>query len=361
MVFTVLEMFGTNGNINDLSLNIHYGKALQDVTGYLHTYKSIYLIYDEALGDSAETIGKEIWQIKGYYKINVSEKSKSIETVFGICRWLIRMEASKDSLLLGLGGGVICDITGFAGTIYMRGISFAFIPTTVLSQADAALGGKNGVNIDGFKNIAGTISFPEFTFICTEVLRTLPEKELKNGIAEILKSFIINNENDYYHKAIRLFSKFNSEKIPEYEYEDELQSVIAGAGKIKMKIVNEDPFETLKIRKKLNLGHTFAHAIEWKSGEMIPHGMAVSMGIILAARLSEKIFMTEFATEKKLREDFESCGLPCDCPYTPEELREAFLRDKKRRNNIIDFILIKNIGEVEIVPLDVDFAINKLK
>ncbi|MBR4775772.1 MAG: 3-dehydroquinate synthase [Bacteroidales bacterium] len=281
--------------------------------------------------------------------LEATEGNKTLETAESIGRWLLQQKASRGALLLAIGGGITTDIAGFAAGIYKRGIRYVNLPTTVLAQVDAAIGGKTGVNLDGYKNILGLFHQPEYTFICPEVLKTLPEREYKAGLAELLKTLLLENGNAY------------EAALSDIQAQKSLGRWIVLAASVKEAIVAEDPYEH-GVRAKLNLGHTFAHAIEHeahKRGEDIHHGEAVAMGIILAARLSEARGIAESGLAKKLAADFASIGLPTTSPYALEELKEAMAKDKKALGGgKVKFVIPVKPGEVvfaELNPNDLHF------
>ena len=258
--------------------------------------------------------------------------------------------ADRKAFLLGIGGGVTTDITGFAASVYKRGVKFGFIPTTLLSQVDAAIGGKNGVNLDSFKNMVGVIRQPESTFICPEPLEALPDTQMVSGAAELLKTFIISNDNDNYFKAVDALKSKSRDLGP----------LVAEAAKVKAGIASRDPEEHGE-RRLLNLGHTFAHAIEKLSEESIGHGQAVAMGIIMAARLSEKVGTAEFGLSARLESDFKACGLPTECPFGISEMAGAMKKDKKAEGSIVHFVLPVSIGHVETRDLTVEEVVKLLE
>ncbi|MBQ3977660.1 MAG: 3-dehydroquinate synthase, partial [Bacteroidales bacterium] len=172
---------------------------LAEVGSHIPEFSGLFIICDRNVSWIPEKIGA---LAEGVYTIEATEQNKTIGTVAEICRWLMEQGADRKAFLLGIGGGVTTDITGFAASVYKRGVKFGFIPTTLLSQVDAAIGGKNGVNLDSFKNMVGVIRQPESTFICPEPLETLPDTQMVSGAAELLKTFIISNDNDNYFKAV---------------------------------------------------------------------------------------------------------------------------------------------------------------
>lgn len=297
--------------------------------------------------------------------INASEQGKVMDTVLEICTWLLENGADRDALVLAIGGGITTDMTGFAASIYKRGVSFAYVPTTLLAQVDAAIGGKTGVNFDKYKNILGIIRQPEFTYLNPHVLQSLPRRDFLSGAAEMLKTFIIS-DNGNYAKACDYISSDNNDIAS-------LEELIEAAARVKAEVVSCDQFEKGR-RRLLNLGHTFAHAIETlarrraeektpsQAGSQAPeyditHGEAVSMGIIMAARLAEAVsaekedIMVEKGLAATLEADFRACKMPVDCPFTIEEMAPIMTKDKKAEDGIIHFVLPLSIGNVITLDL----------
>ena len=317
----------------------------------------IFIVCDRNVRGLAEIIGIEA---DGVFEIDATEGNKDIFTVVEINRWLMEKGADREALLLGIGGGITTDMTGFAASIYKRGIRFAFVPTTLLSQVDAAIGGKTGVNLDSYKNMIGVIRQPEAVFICPEPLDTLPYSQIVSGAAELLKTFIIDNSKGLYEKAVETLSSIRKAGGDISGYSRSLNSLIAEAALVKAGIAGRDPFEKGE-RRLLNLGHTFAHAIEKMSGEKICHGEAVSMGIILAARFSEIKHLAKNGFTESLKADFEACGMAIDCPFKVRELTSAMLKDKKAEGDIVHFVLPFGIGHVETLDLRPEEVANLLE
>ncbi|MBR4688714.1 MAG: 3-dehydroquinate synthase, partial [Bacteroidales bacterium] len=243
------------------------------------------------------------------------------------------------------------DLAGFAASIYKRGVRYANVPTTLLAQADAAIGGKTGVNFDDYKNMLGVIVQPLYTFVCADALRTLPRRDFLSGAAELLKTFIIENEDDHYARAVQWLSSEGADG----------QELVLAAAAVKAGVVSRDPFEAGE-RRKLNLGHTFAHAIEHEArqnGDDITHGEAVAMGMILAARLSDALGVSA-GLEARLTADFAAVGLPTQCPYPLETLAGAMDKDKKAEGDLVHFILPERIGSVVQRDLTVAEALKAL-
>lgn len=313
--------------------------------------------------------------------IEASEETKTMETVMDICGWLLDGGADRDALVLAIGGGITSDMVGFAASIYKRGIRFAYVPTTLLAQVDAAVGGKTGVNFDRYKNMLGVIRQPEFTYICPQVLESLPHRDFCSGAAEMLKTFMIEDDGNY-EETVRVLYDMEKEYglVPEEDAAEywcdcvaahavELTLLIAAAVKVKAGVVSRDQFEGGE-RRKLNLGHTFAHAIEtlvrreaMTGGDDaeradITHGEAVAMGIALAARLSDRVFHGDMNTptslEEKIGEDLEDCGLNPHCPFGVEEMAQVMSKDKKAEGGKVHFVLMRAVGEVETVDMTIE-------
>ena len=270
--------------------------------------------------------------------LEADEGLKSLACVEALARTLLEKGVDREWLLVGIGGGITTDITGLLAAIYMRGIACGLVPTTLLAQVDAAIGGKNGVNLDGSKNILGTFREPEFICICPELTQTLNVAERLCGIAEILKAFILSGQWDKYRSAVALWSQTGQTR-PDAEVAAATEAeLIRAAIDIKQDIVARDPLEKGE-RRLLNLGHTFGHAIEKCSGGKVPHGLAVASGIILAAKASKALGLLDSATLEQLRRDFQALGLPTGTDIAPDKLIEAMRNDKKKSGEAVRFVL----------------------
>lgn len=315
--------------------------SIQALTPLLEAYPKVYLVYDRNVAWVAQEIAAAC-PPAGMKVLDTSEKAKDMATVLDLCSWLLEAGADRSSLLLAVGGGITTDLAGFAACIYRRGIRFAFVPTTLLAQVDAAIGGKTGVNFLDFKNMLGVIRQPEFTFECAQVLRTLPRRDFLSGAAELLKTFLIDNTGNAYEKTVAFLSAPADSAT--------LQTLIAAAAKVKAGIVSRDEQERGE-RRCLNLGHTFAHAIEHEArqaGLDVTHGEAVAVGILLAARLSEAMGLTPKGLAARLEADWAACGLPTSVPFDLGTLTAAMTKDKKAEGDTIHFVLLSSIGQVEI-------------
>ncbi len=342
----------------------------------LRPYGHVFAIMDGSLAEYGGAMDGIIGILKlcgaKLMKINASEGDKTLETVMDICSWLLEEGADRDALVLAVGGGITSDMAGFAASIYKRGVRFAYIPTTLLSQVDAAIGGKTGVNFEKYKNILGVIRQPEFTYLCPQVLETLPQRDFLSGAAEMVKTFIIEDGGNY-EKAVDLLwnmsieSDTSDKTWPEIvkAHAAELQPLISAAARVKAGVVSRDQFEKGE-RRKLNLGHTFAHAIETlaqKGGADITHGEAVSMGMVFAARLADRIYGygEEYSMAMKIETELWDCNIPCYCPFSIEEMAGAMTKDKKAEAGKVHFIIPRAIGDVVETDLTVEEAVKLLK
>jgi len=314
----------------------------------------VFVVYDGNAAWLAAEVIEAVPGVRGSIAIEATEEDKSMDTVLLIVRSLLEAGASRKALVLAIGGGITTDLAGFAASIYKRGVRYANVPTTLLAQVDAAVGGKTGVNLDDYKNMLGVIVQPVYTFVCADALRTLPRRDFLSGAAELLKTFVIENEDDHYGRAVRWLASGGPEA--------ELQELVLAAAAVKAGVVSRDPFEAGE-RRKLNLGHTFAHAIEheaFQRGDDITHGEAVAMGMILAARLSDTLGVSA-SLERRLTADFAAAGLPTQSPYPVETLAEAMDKDKKAEGSLVHFVLAERIGSVIIRDLPVAEAVNLLR
>lgn len=358
----------------------------------LETYTHVFAVMDSNVAMQCPA-AQEIAQIMNRMDvpgmlIETSESRKNMEMVMDICGWLLDNGADRDALVLAVGGGITSDLVGFAASIYKRGVRFAYVPTTLLAQVDAAIGGKTGVNFERYKNMLGVIRQPEFTYLCPQVLESLPHRDFCSGAAELLKTFIIE-DGGHYEEAVRVLSDMEKEYriVPEDEAADywcdcvaahtpELVPLIAAAAGVKAGVVSRDQFEGGE-RRKLNLGHTFAHAIEAlarreaMTGDSSPensditHGEAVAMGMVLAARLSGRIFHgdmeTPTALEGRLRADFWDCGLAPHCPFGVDEMAYVMPKDKKAEGGKVHFVLPRTVGDVTVKALTVEEVVKLMK
>jgi 3-dehydroquinate synthase len=274
--------------------------------------------------------------------IEPGEERKVQATVDHIIQRLIEFGADRKTFLIGVGGGVITDITGYAAATYMRGIEFGFVPTSVLAMVDASIGGKNGVDVGPYKNLVGTIRQPAFLLYDSSFLKSLPHGEWVNGFAEIIKHACI--------KDAKLFKELEKNDLKYYQQNIEtLGKLVQTNAKIKSKVVMEDEFEQGE-RKLLNFGHTWGHAIETKYA--LPHGHAVAIGMVMACKISQKL--ARFKQTDRVVDLISQYELPSEMGVDKKAVFAVLKMDKKKVNTAMNYVLLKDIGSATIksIPLD---------
>ena len=267
------------------------------------------------------------------------EQYKIQLTADAIIEQLIEFQADRSTTLIGVGGGVITDLTGYVASIYMRGIRFGFVPTTLLAMVDASIGGKNGVDVGAYKNLVGSIRQPSFLLYDYSFLKTLPEMEWSNGFAEVIKHACI-----FDNRLFDLLKNYSLDKIKKDK--KLLASIVAKNVSLKLAVVKKDEFEKGD-RKLLNFGHTLGHALETQYD--LTHGQAVALGMVFAAWLSEKIIGL-----KKSPEIIQVLGqykLPTFASFDADRVFNVLVMDKKRVSNTMHFILLDRIGKGVVHPI----------
>ena len=321
--------------------------------------KEIFLIFDSKLPESSlKKVHSFIKKSKPSkfesFKFVANEKNKSLEISERILEKFIDLRFSRESLIVSLGGGITTDISGFIASVFLRGIDVIHIPTTLLAQVDASIGGKTGVNSKKYKNMIGTFKQPNSVLIDTDFLKSLSKRHIAAGYSEIIKHALIDD--------VKLLSKL--EKFGGRIDSVELAELIKISSKIKAKIVEQDE-EEKSVRAHLNFGHTFAHAIESvQSFKGLNHGEAVGVGMLCAAKLSfllKKLTMKEF---NRVMEVIKKYKLPTKLPSNcePQKILKAMELDKKNKNNSLRFIILNGLGKVEIVEnVSEEKILNSLK
>lgn len=273
--------------------------------------------------------------------IKAGEEHKQQSTVDQIIQQLIEKEADRNSFIVGVGGGVVTDITGYAASIYMRGVKFGFVPTTILAMVDASIGGKNGVDVGPYKNLVGLIKQPEFLLFDYSLLTSLPPEHWENGFAEIIKHACI--------KDAGLFALLEKYAISHFQNDTALLAeLIERNVNIKTAVVVEDEFEKGD-RKLLNFGHTLGHAIE--NVYQLLHGHAISIGMMAAASFSEKLSGFTAGDKERLKQLLEKYQLPTAKAFDKQKVWNLLKMDKKRASSEMNFILLEEIGKAVIKPI----------
>lgn len=289
-----------------------------------------------------------------FEKIEVAaeERCKTMQTVEEVTQRLLELHADRDVLLLGVGGGITTDICGFVASIYKRGMACGLVPTTLLGLVDAAIGGKNGVNMLGYKNMLGTIRQPDFVVSTIDFLQTLDVAEVRQGLAEMLKAFLIQGKN--FEECGAFFADNGvGEMLEDAAKRAQLQAFIKDAVAVKEALVREDERDNGP-RQLLNLGHTFGHALERCTG--MAHGDAVAIGMVCAAKCVDS------ADTPLITKVLQSCGLPVEIPagVSREVLLEAMMQDKKRLDGHCRVVVLEAMGRVEVREMDMPQVVGEM-
>lgn len=270
------------------------------------------------------------------------EGNKNLVTVQNIYSQLLEMGADRSTTILGIGGGIVTDIAGYVASTFMRGVDFGFIPTSLLGQVDASIGGKNGVNVAHYKNMVGTFAQPRFVISDVEFLRTLPERELRAGMAEVIKVAIVGD---------RELFEFVEDNLSASSYTDHIlmQRIVLDSARLKADIVDRDECEK-GVRRVLNLGHTVGHAIE-KCSRQFNHGEAVAIGLWYIAQLSHRLGMLSAEERDRIGSLLRRVGFSLDMPVPMVDVMREMRYDKKRSNDVLRVVLIESIGCCRIVEM----------
>ena len=328
------------------SYEIYIGEDILDRMGLIiakNNWASRYIIITDS--NVATLHGERILEILREMELKVDmiafpagEASKNIQTSLHIVDRMMALGLDRTSALIALGGGVVGDITGFVASIYMRGIPYIQVPTTLLAQVDSSIGGKTGIDLPEGKNILGTFYQPKGVFIDLAFLKTLTPREFGIGLAEIVKYGIIDDPE--------LFSSLEveAEAIRNRDMKF-LEKIITSSCRIKKGIVEIDEMDR-GFRRILNFGHTIGHAIESESGYSISHGDAISMGMAASALISERLRYLPPQDRERIISLIGAMGLPDRIPTTlkPDGIVSRIKRDKKKEGDIIHFVLLKKIG-----------------
>jgi 3-dehydroquinate synthase len=312
--------------------------------------KAIYRLYGKTLFKSLRSKGFKVYP----FLIPDGERYKNEITLFKVLRQMARLSFQRDACLLALGGGVVGDLGGFAASIYMRGIQFVQCPTTFLAQVDAGIGGKTAIDFNGIKNLIGSFYQPKVVLADTSVLKTLSNRQMRTGLAEVIKYAIIQDEKMFKYLESQLDAVINRDPKT-------LVELIGRSCQIKAQIVSEDEHEGGK-RAWLNYGHTLGHALEaYFNYDVLTHGEAIAYGMMFAARLSVKLGICAEVVADRQETLLRKAGL-----FKPlrgfklGKVYEKMLLDKKSKNGQIQFVLTRKIGLVTIrksVPQSVVFFI----
>lgn len=300
----------------------------------------VFPLYGRTVTDALEAAGFRTVA----HVIPNGEQSKTLDNVTAFIDCMVQAQVTRTDMVLALGGGVVGDMAGFAAAIYLRGIPYIQVPTTLLAAVDSSVGGKTAVDISAGKNLVGAFHQPALVYLDTETLNTLDPSVLRDGFAEVIKYGIILDSNLF--RTIAAPGTFD------------LTKVIARCIEIKRDVVEQDEFDK-GLRGLLNFGHTFGHAIEKLSGFTITHGSAVARGMIIAAKAARVYGFTDYTDAiTKVVKDY---GFETDCPFKADELYSVILSDKKRSGADITLVLPKEIGACTLEKMPASQALELMK
>lgn len=326
--------------------NVYIGSGLLEESGArikallpsarvaLITDSNVAPLYAQRVQSSLEAAGID----SRVFVLPAGEQNKRLSAVENILEWLAQQGFSRSDCIVALGGGVVGDMAGFAAAVYMRGISYVQMPTTLLAAVDSSVGGKTGVDLSAGKNLAGAFKQPELVLYDTDTLKTLPAHETADGMAEVIKYGVLFDGD--------LFETLERGEI------SDLTHIITKCVSLKAHIVEIDELEKNE-RKLLNLGHTLGHAVEKCSNFEITHGHAVAIGMAYIARAGEKLGITDTGVASRIENCLRRHSLPTACDFDADRLAAAAMSDKKRSGDTITPVVVKNIGEclLKKIPL----------
>ena len=327
--------------LNSAGHAIHFETGLSPLQEIIDSgkYSKVFVFVDRNTGESCLPVFQEMLEDYSSFDLietDPGEENKNIDFCIGIWKTLLDFEADRKCLMINLGGGVITDMGGFVASTYKRGIDFINIPTTLLSQVDASVGGKTGIDIDNVKNMVGTFTLPQAVFIETVFLKSLPERELLSGFAEMIKHGLIADATYF-------------QELKDSDYKSVTAAAIYRSVEIKNEVVTEDPLEK-GLRKILNFGHTIGHAVESyslsKDKKPLTHGEAIAIGMVCEAYLSHK--NSDLSTE-----ELQEISAYIKSVYPAYKIKEKSFpqlavlmqSDKKNEHGNILFSLLESIGK----------------
>lgn len=343
-----------NVDIKNNSYDIFIGNdIIKNIYNDLSKYNKILVVTDEKVPtEYANELTKQIKDKTKIITIPCGEKNKNIENVEKICSLLKENNFTRKDLVIGLGGGLVGDVSAFSASIYMRGIDFINIPTTLLSMVDSSIGGKTGVNFEGIKNLIGTFYQPKAVYVDIDTLKTLDKRLFNEGLIESIKMAITLN-NDFYNyleDVILTNDNIVNNKLTEKENEI-IKNIIIESLKIKKYVVEKDEKEN-DLRKVLNFGHTIGHGIEESSNNKLYHGECVAYGML---------YMTNEDIKKRLLKIYDRLCIDMNVDFDKNLALEIITHDKKSESNYINVVLTNKIGTYSFEKWTIDDIKNIMK
>ncbi len=335
-------------NLDKNSYNISFHEdflTLPKVLTDINAPKKLFVITDSNveklyLGEVLDILNKSGFDT-GYFSFPAGEENKNLATIQSMIQSMMKHGMDRKSLVLALGGGVVGDMAGFVSSIYMRGVDFMQIPTTLLSQSDSSVGGKTGVDFEGYKNLVGSFHQPKHVYINVATLKTLPEREIISGLGEVIKHGIIKDKEFFG------FLENNQDKVKKLSLDTLIEMTKTNCS-IKADIVSKDERES-SVRAYLNFGHTIGHAVESLSEFLLSHGECVGLGMISASYISYKRGYIDETDFFKIIEILKSYGFKTKTDISNyDKILSLMKKDKKNLNGKIRFVLPIKIGEVKI-------------
>ena len=302
-------------------------KLVKTEKAVIVTDSNVAPLYLERTKNSFEKSGFEVLT----FIFESGEQSKNISTLSSLLEYMAQNRVNSDDILVALGGGVTGDLTGFAAAVYLRGIKFVQIPTTLLAMVDSSVGGKTAVDLQAGKNLAGAFYQPIVVICDYETLSTLKKETFAEGMAEVIKYGVI-------------FDRQLFDAVKDGRVEDKIEYIIETCVDLKRKVVELDEHDNGE-RQLLNFGHTIGHAVEKCSGFTISHGNAVAIGMVIASKAANALGFSDEDCTEEIKKALVSNDLPTECAYTAQELYDVALNDKKRRGDSINLIVPHRIGD----------------
>lgn len=324
-------------------------EAVKGRRAFVVTHPVLSRAHGGAVRDSLEAAGFRVCEAV----LPPGERQKSMFRLTDLCRRMLNEGLDRNSVLIALGGGVIGDLGGLTAALFMRGIPYVQVPTSLLAMVDSSVGGKTAVDLGDAKNAVGTFHQPRLVVIDPLVLKTLPVREVRAGLAEVVKYGLLGDRK--FFDWIRDHARDLVERDPEA-----VSHAIRRSCEMKADVVERDEFDRLGLRAALNLGHTVGHAVEALGGyHLYRHGEAIAIGTVAACMIAERMDVAAEPVAEPAVQVLEAVGLPTKPkrPVDPDALLSAMLKDKKTTDGVLNFVLPRRIGEVVNRPVPADLVL----